>query len=132
MRAAVLWKTGKTLSIEDNIQVPPLKPGQILIKLLYSGVCRSQLMEVMGNRGTDKFLPHLLGHEGSGKVVAISKGVSKVARGDWVILGWIKAKGKNVAYYTIPVDFEIRGNFLGYIKFKRALSKSKKMLKYGN
>ena len=96
MRAAVLWKTGKPLSIEDNIQIPPLKPGQILIKILYSGVCRSQLMEVMGNRGTDKFLPHLLGHEGSGKVVEIGKGVSKVSRGDWVILGWIKAKGKNV------------------------------------
>ena len=29
---------------------------------------------------------------------------------------------KNVAYYLIPVDFEIDGNFIGYIKFKRALS----------
>ena len=41
-----------------------------------------------------------------------------------------KAKGKNVAYYTIPVDFEIKGNFLGYIKFKRAISLSKKMLNF--
>ena len=36
----------------------------------------------------------------------------------------------NVAYYTIPVTFEIPGNFLGYIKFKRALSLSKKMLNF--
>ena len=36
----------------------------------------------------------------------------------------------NVAYYTIPVTFEITGNFLGYIKFKRALSLSKKMLNF--
>tara|TARA_B100000524_G_scaffold30290_1_gene15028 strand:- start:95 stop:781 length:687 start_codon:yes stop_codon:yes gene_type:complete len=37
---------------------------------------------------------------------------------------------KNVAYYLIPVDFEINGNFIGYIKFKRALSLSNKMLNF--
>ena len=41
----------------------------------------------------------------------------------------VKKKG-DVAYYTIPVNFEINGNFLGYIKFKRALSLSKKMLNF--
>ncbi len=49
-----------------------------------------------------------------------------------------KKKGKkkdvkkvdNVAYFTIPVDFEITGNFLGYIKFKRQLSLSQKMLNF--
>ena len=39
-------------------------------------------------------------------------------------------KKRDVAYYTIPVSFEINGNFLGYIKFKRALSLSKKMLNF--
>lgn len=39
-------------------------------------------------------------------------------------------KAENMAYYTIPVNFEITGNFLGYIKFKRALSMSKKMLNF--
>ncbi len=39
-------------------------------------------------------------------------------------------KDSNTAYYTIPVDFEITGNFLGYIKFKRALSLSRKMLNF--
>ena len=37
---------------------------------------------------------------------------------------------ENIAYYKIPVDFEISGNFLGYIKFKRALSLSQKMLNF--
>ena len=36
----------------------------------------------------------------------------------------------NISYYKIPVEYEIKGNFLGYIKFKRALSKSKKMLNF--
>ena len=37
---------------------------------------------------------------------------------------------KDIAYYKIPVDFQITGNFLGYIKFKRALSLSNKMLNF--
>ena len=39
-------------------------------------------------------------------------------------------KSKVVAYYKIPVDYEIKGNFLGYLKFKRAISKSTKMLNF--
>ena len=41
-----------------------------------------------------------------------------------------KKSAANVAYYTIPVDFEITGNFLGYIKFKRAISLSQKMINF--
>ena len=41
-----------------------------------------------------------------------------------------KKSVKNVAYYKIPVDFEITGHFLGYIKFKRAISLSNKMLNF--
>ena len=41
-----------------------------------------------------------------------------------------KKSADNIAYYKIPVTFEITGNFLGYIKFKRALSLSKKMLNF--
>jgi len=41
-----------------------------------------------------------------------------------------KTSKKNVAYYKIPVSFEISGNFIGYIKFKRAISLSKKMLNF--
>tara|TARA_B100000686_G_scaffold238474_1_gene246632 strand:- start:415 stop:1071 length:657 start_codon:yes stop_codon:yes gene_type:complete len=42
----------------------------------------------------------------------------------------VKKDKKNIAYYKIPVDFEIEGSFLGYIKFKRAISLSKKMLNF--
>ena len=41
-----------------------------------------------------------------------------------------KKSAENIAYYKIPVTFEIKGNFLGYIKFKRALSLSQKMLNF--
>jgi len=41
----------------------------------------------------------------------------------------VKVK-KNIAYYKIPVNFQIKGNFLGYIKFKRAVAMSRKMLNF--
>jgi S-(hydroxymethyl)glutathione dehydrogenase/alcohol dehydrogenase len=50
-------------------------------------------MEVRGGRGTDRWLPHLLGHEGSGVVLATGAGVTKVKPGDEVILGWLKGTG---------------------------------------
>jgi S-(hydroxymethyl)glutathione dehydrogenase/alcohol dehydrogenase len=50
-------------------------------------------MEVRGRRGNDLYLPHLLGHEGTGKVVEVGEGVSKVKPGDLVVLGWIKGRG---------------------------------------
>ena len=72
-RAAVLEKLGQPLVIK-NIELPPLLPGQILVKVLFSGVCRSQIMEARGGRGNDPWLPHLLGHEGSGIVLGVGEG----------------------------------------------------------
>ncbi len=94
MKAAVLEKINSPLVIRD-ISIPPLSEGQVLVKLEYSGVCHSQVMEVRGKRGEDAYLPHLLGHEGSGIVVEVGKGVKKVKKNDKVILGWIKGNGIN-------------------------------------
>ena len=41
-------------------------------------------------------------------------------------------QASQISYYKIPVLFEIKGNFLSYIKFKRAVSRSKKMLNFDN
>jgi S-(hydroxymethyl)glutathione dehydrogenase/alcohol dehydrogenase len=90
--AAVLTKLNEPLEIRE-IELPPLLKGQVLVKILFSGVCRSQLMEVKGMRGKDSWLPHLLGHEGSGVVVSVGEGVTKVKPGDDVILGWLKGAG---------------------------------------
>ncbi|MCX7177191.1 MAG: zinc-binding dehydrogenase [Proteobacteria bacterium] len=91
-KAAVLEELGKPLVIKI-IELPELLPGQILVKVFFSGVCRSQLMEVRGGRGPDPWLPHLLGHEGSGQVIAVGEGVTKVGTGDEVVLGWVKGEG---------------------------------------
>ena len=93
MKAAVLEQINKPLQILDKIKIPSIGYGQVLVELAYSGICHSQLMEISGGRGFDKYLPHLLGHEGSGRVVSVGEGVSKVVPGDLVILGWIKGIG---------------------------------------
>ena len=93
MKAAVLYETGKPLVVEDGIEVPALQPGQVLVKVAYSGVCRSQLMEVKGKRGEDAYLPHLLGHEASGWVIETGTEVTKTKPGDKVVLTWIKGEG---------------------------------------
>lgn len=93
--AAILVQTGKEL-IVDEIEIPPLKPGQVLVELSFSGVCHTQLLETEGHKGEDKFLPHLLGHEGTGFVRDTGQGISKVSVGDRVLLSWIKGPGADV------------------------------------
>ena len=93
MRAAVLSRLNEPLDLVSGIECGQPGRGQVLVKVAYSGVCHSQLMEVRGRRGADAYLPHLLGHEGTGKVVQIGDGVSKVKPGDLVVLGWIKGSG---------------------------------------
>ena len=106
IRAAILNELGAPLVVED-IELPELLVGQVLVKVLFSGVCRSQLMEVRGGRGNDPWLPHLLGHEGSGIVVAIGDGVTKVKPGNEVILGWLKGEGLDAPGAKSPCGDQI-------------------------
>jgi len=92
IKAAVLFELNKPLEIR-TLKRRPLESGQVFVKILYSGVCRSQLMEVSGLRGDDHWLPHLLGHEGSGVVEDIGPDVKKFKKGDEVILSWIQGSG---------------------------------------
>lgn len=93
-QAAILVEKNKIMI--DQIQLPSLKPGQVLVEIKYSGVCHTQLLEVRGHRGEDPYLPHCFGHEGSGIVLEIGEGVTKVKPGDSVILSWMKGSGANV------------------------------------
>lgn len=92
-KAAILTELRMPLVIAE-IEIPQeLKIGQVLVKVHFSGICGSQLGEIDGAKGEDKFLPHLLGHEGSGTVVSIGPGVKTVSIGDKVVLHWRKGEG---------------------------------------
>lgn len=95
MKAAVLFELNQPLKLIDIPKLPALKSGQVLVDIIYSGLCHSQVMEATGGRGEDKYLPHMLGHEGVGIVKSIGASVKKVAVGETVILGWIKGEGED-------------------------------------
>ena len=92
-RAAVLEQNNQPLVLEGVTFKGPLEPGQVLVRVHYSGICGKQLEEIDAQKGPDPFLPHLLGHEGSGVVLDIGPGVRKVAPGDRVVLHWLKGSG---------------------------------------
>lgn len=93
--AAILVQTGQPLELMD-VTLPALKPGQLIVDIAYSGVCQTQLNEARGHKGPDRFLPHALGHEGSGIVREVSPEVTKVKPGDRVVLSWLKGSGLDV------------------------------------
>ena len=90
--AAILLATEKPLELAE-LEIGPLKPGQVLVEVAFSCVCHTQVLEVRGKRGEDRYLPHCLGHEGSGIVRDKGPGVTKVESDDRVILSWIKGSG---------------------------------------
>lgn len=93
IKAAVLVELNKPLVVADLELPGKLDFGQVLVKLLYSGICGAQFNEIEGAKGPDKFLPHLLGHEGSGIVLDVGAGVKSVKRGDHVVLHWRPSAG---------------------------------------
>lgn len=93
MKAAVLLEQRKPLDIWEVSLPAELGIGQVMVKLSFSGICGSQLGEIDGAKGPDRFLPHLLGHEGSGHVVAVGPGVETVKCDDAVVLHWRPSSG---------------------------------------
>jgi len=90
--AALLVQTGAPLVLAE-IDIPALKPGQVLVEIAYSGACGTQVMEWRGDKGEDKWVPHCLGHEGTGTVLETGSAVTKMKAGDKVVLSWIKGSG---------------------------------------
>ena len=93
MKAAILTAQHQALVLDDVELPQELSIGQVLVRVCYSSICGSQIGEILGVKGVDPYLPHLLGHEGSGVVEAIGPGVSLVSVGDHVVMagkgrGW--------------------------------------------
>lgn len=92
-RAAILERSREPLVLDSVAPAEPLKAGQVLVKIRYSGICGAQINEIDAAKGPDKFLPHLLGHEGIGEIVEIGPLVRTVAVGDTVVLHWMPGTG---------------------------------------
>ena len=93
MKAAILVESKQPLIIDDVTLPKNLEFGQVLVDVHYSGICGAQINEIDAVKGPDNFLPHLLGHEGSGVVKDVGLGVSTVNEGDHVVLHWRPSTG---------------------------------------
>ena len=95
--AAILVEQKKPLEIAEINLPETLDIGQVLVEFAYSGICGSQIGEIDGVKGPDKWLPHLLGHEASGKVLAVGPGVKHVKPSDTVVAHWRPSRGIEAA-----------------------------------
>ena len=103
MKAAVLEKIDAPLAVRD-VELTELKFGQVLVKVLVSGLCGAQLHEIRGHKGNAKFLPHLMGHEGCGIVEEVGLGVTTVKPGDKVVMHWRLGEGMEAPFPNYVLD----------------------------
>ena len=82
-KAAVAWGPKQPLVIEEiDVMLP--KAGEVMVKIVASGVCHTDAYTLSGSDSEGVF-PCILGHEGGGIVTHIGDGVTSVAIGDHVI-----------------------------------------------
>ena len=82
-RAAIAWKAGAPLSIEE-VDVAPPKAGEVRVKIVATGVCHTDAFTLSGE-DPEGIFPAILGHEGGGIVESIGEGVTSLEVGDHVI-----------------------------------------------
>jgi S-(hydroxymethyl)glutathione dehydrogenase/alcohol dehydrogenase len=91
MRAAVLYSFNEPFQVE-NVELKEPQQGEVLVKVVASGVCHSDLSIQRGILPMPP--PIIIGHEGAGVVEAVGPGVSSVKPGDHVVLTWLYSCGR--------------------------------------
>lgn len=93
-KAAILEIQNSPLTVAQvGRHGPGLGCGQVLVRVHAASICGAQIGEITGAGGPDKYLPHLLGHEGAGVVEGVGAGVATVKKGDHVVMHWRKGLG---------------------------------------
>src|SRR5215510_3964706 len=88
MKAAVVKTLGKPLSVEE-VAIPQPGPGEVLVKIVASGVCHTDLHAADGDWPVKPTPPFIPGHEGTGVVAALGPGVKNLKEGDAVGIAWL-------------------------------------------
>ena len=91
MKAAVLYEINQPLVIEEIERDDP-KAGEVMIKLVATGVCHSDVHYYTGD--VPREMPIILGHEGAGIIEQVGEGVTDLAIGDHVILTFLPSCGQ--------------------------------------
>ena len=103
MKAVVLEELNQPLVLRE-VGLTELEFGQVLVKVLVSGLCGAQLRQIKGHEGNEKFLPHLIGHEGCGIVEGVGIGVTTVRPGDKVVMHCHLGSGIESSFPSYTLD----------------------------
>jgi alcohol dehydrogenase, propanol-preferring len=120
MNAAVVEKFGEPLQIRD-VPIPDPKAGEVLVEIIASGVCHTDLHAADGDWPLKPTLPFIPGHEGAGFVAKLGSGVKHLKEGDRVGIAWLHSacghcefcltgwetlcQGQNMSGYTVNGSF---------------------------
>ncbi|SPO22191.1 probable ADH1 - alcohol dehydrogenase I [Ustilago trichophora] len=124
-RVAIFDKQGGPVSIKDLPIQQNLKRGEALVRVIYSGVCHTDLHAMLGDWPLDNKLPLVGGHEGAGVVVALGEGADQFVKvGDRVGIKWIATSCLNCSFCRTGAEpncphaqcsgFSVDGSFQKY------------------
>ena len=124
MRAGVVHAFGKPLTI-DEVPIPTPGPGEVLIKVVATGVCHTDLHAVDGDWAGRPPLPFIPGHEGAGVIAARGPGVNGLKEGDAVGVAWLHDACGQCEYCMTGWDslcsaqrnsgYSVNGSFAEYV-----------------
>ncbi|KAJ1029295.1 hypothetical protein NDA13_002546 [Ustilago tritici] len=124
-RVAIFDKQGGPVSIKDVPIQRELKRGEALVRVIYTGVCHTDLHAMLGDWPLDNKLPLVGGHEGAGVVVALGDGADQFVKvGDRVGIKWIATSCLNCSFcrtgaepncpHALCSGFSVDGSFQKY------------------
>jgi alcohol dehydrogenase, propanol-preferring len=124
MKAAMVHAFGEPLRIEE-VRIPTPGPGEILIKVMATGVCHTDLHAANGDWPGRPALPFVPGHEGAGVVAALGSGVTGLNEGDPVGVAWLHNACGRCEYCMTGWDslceaqhntgYSVNGSFAEYV-----------------
>ena len=112
-RSAIMTAPGEPLLI-DEIDVPDPGPNQVIVKQTATGICASQIHELI--KTPEEKCPRVLGHEGVGVVTHAGTNVTHLKEGDSAITTWVPRAGypgRDFVDGLAPVGTTFRGELLG-------------------
>ena len=112
-RAAIVTEPGRPLTV-DEIEVPDPRPNQVIVKQTATGICASQIHEIV--KTPEEKCPRVLGHEGVGVVTHVGKNVTHLEEGDFAITTWVPRAnypGRDFVDGLAPVGTTFRGKATG-------------------
>lgn len=124
MKAARIHKYGNELILEE-IAKPEPNENQLLVAIIASGVCHTDLHAAAGDMPGNPKLPFIPGHEIVGKVESFGKNVTDFGEGDMVgvpSLHWAcgeceycKTGWETLCHKQLATGYSVDGGFAEYV-----------------